>query len=530
MATPEPPFLAPPIRSFLDAGGPDERVDAHDTRFAEPHLSSPNEFGDDGGADGGAGGGGDDDDDSFEDLSDSAPVRRSRARRVIRWVLVAVLLFAAVTTWSFGSYVLKDNGDTRQQRAVSWARNHKLGRLVDFAERQKYGKAPSQTKSATELPTNLAPVTAAPVTTTTVAPITTPPTTVAPDPAKPTVPITTTTVAPTTTTTIAPWKLPPANVVPPVQPPLDGEGVWSPIAAASGVDAIWATSVRPLPAYPSVVGSFAVIEQTALHAAMFNGNDIPGGKGWSLTNRVPDDHHAALLAAFNGGFRFEHIAGGYKTEGRVVRELKNGEGTLAIDRNGKVSIGEFGRDLTDDGTYISMRQNLPLLVDKGVSQVAAHGKTWWGADFGNVIFVVRSSVCVLADGRLMYGVVGKVDANLLAESLVAMGCQKAMQLDINGTWPTFETFPAEADGAKHGNFLDKRMGGNRDRYLTGSTREFVAFFDPKLFPAESVVVLQTLRGLDIAPATTAPPAAATTATTSAPVAPTAATPTTTAKA
>jgi hypothetical protein len=442
----------------------------------------------------------DDASDSLTSAEPTPPGRRSTARRIVRAILAVVALFAALTTWSFGSYVLKENGDTRQQRAVSWARNHHLGRLVDIAEKRKYGEAPSQTKAATELGLDVSSSSAA--TSSSTSPPTSPPpsvvsTTVPNAPATPT-----TTLPPTTTTTIAPWKIAPANVAPSVEPALDGEGIWSPIASVGGVDAVWATSLRPLSQFPSVVGSFAVIEQTTTHAAMFNGSDIPGGKGWALTNRVPEDHHASLIAAFNGGFRFEHIAGGYKTEGRVVRELKNGEGTLAIDRNGKVSIGEFGRDLTDDGTYISMRQNLPLLVDKGVSQVAAHGKTWWGADFGDVIFVVRSSVCVLADGRLMYGAVGKVDANLLADSLVQMGCQRAMQLDINGTWPTFETFPADADGTKHGNFLDRRMGGSRDRYLTGSSREFVAFFDPKLFPANSVVVLQTLRGLDLPPTTT----------------------------
>jgi Phosphodiester glycosidase len=452
----------------------------------------------------------DDAHDSVTSAEATPPGRRSTARRIVRAILAVTALLAALTTWSFGSYVLKENGDTRQQRAVSWARNHHLGRLVDIAEKRKYGDAPSQTKAATELGLDVPTSTAAASSST--SPSTSPPASVV-STTVPNAPTAPTTTLPPTTTTIAPWKIAPANVAPSVEPALDGEGIWSPIASVGGADAIWATSLRPLPQFPSVVGSFAVIEQNTTHAAMFNGSDIPGGKGWALTNRVPDDHQASLIAAFNGGFRFEHIAGGYKTEGRVVRELKNGEGTLAIDRNGKVSIGEFGRDLTDDGTYISMRQNLPLLVDKGVSQVAAHGKTWWGADFGDVIFVVRSSICVLADGRLMYGAVGKVDANMLADSLVHMGCQRAMQLDINGTWPTFETFPADADGAKHGNFLDRRMGGSRDRYLTGSSREFVAFFDPKLFPANSVVVLQTLRGLDLPPATTVPSAPPGTATT-----------------
>jgi hypothetical protein len=448
--------------------------------------------------------------------SDEMTVRvkrhRGPVRRVLRWVLVAMMVFGAVTAWSLGSYVLKDNGDTPQQRAVSWARNHHLGRVVDFVERHKYASAPSQTKPATELgrPDNSIATTTTAITTTTTTAAPLPTTTVAGA-----LPATTTTVAPTTTTTVAPWRIAPANITAPVQPTLDGEGVWTPIASAGGAEAIWATSIRPLVAFPSVVGSFAVIEQTALHAALFNGNDIPGGKGWALPNRVPEDHHPALLAAFNGGFRFEHIKGGYKTEGRVVRELKDDEGTIAIDRKGRVTIGQYGRDFTDDGSYISFRQNLPLLVDAGKGQVEANSATWWGADYGDVIFVVRSSVCVLADGRLMYGVVGKVDAKLLADSLVAMGCQRAMQLDINGTWPTFQTFPADADGAKHGSFLDKRMGGSRDRYLTGSTREFVAFFDPTLFPPNSTVILQTLNGINVpaasasasstvAPTTTAP--------------------------
>ena len=428
--------------------------------------------------------------------------RSPRHRAFRRAIGVAFAVFAATVMWSFGSYVIDTKGDTRQARAVSWARDHHFGRVIDFLERHKYGAAPSKSKAATDLAlgelttTTLAAV--ATTTTTTAVPI--PTTTVAPG----AVPAPTTTVAPTTTTTIAPWQVAPANIAPRVEPPLEGEGAWSAIAKAKGIDVMWATSLRPLPAYPSVVGSFAIIDQTTTWAAMFNGNDIPGGRDWSLPNKVPADHQPALMAAFNGGFRFEHIKGGYKNEGRTVRPLADGEATVAIDRKGKVVIGEFGRDFTDDGSYISFRQNLPLLVDGGIAKVNDHKGTWWGADYGDVIFVVRSSVCQLADGRLMYGSIGRVDANLLAETLVSMGCVKGMQLDINGQWPTFQVFPVGEDGAKHGAFLDSRMGGSRDRYLNGSTREFFAFFDPSMFPAESIVVLQTLRDVDVPPTTVKP--------------------------
>jgi Phosphodiester glycosidase len=414
-----------------------------------------------------------------------------------RTILAAALVAMLAFTWSFGSFVLRDNGDTAAQRAVTWARNHRLGSIVDFAERTKYGKAPSKTAAgelALSTPSSVTPTTFAP--TTTEAPTTLPPTTVAVTTTAPIAnsiattvpPTTTTTLAPTTTTTTIPaWLIPPANRAPFVEPALENEGVWRPLVAAGGHDVIWATAIRPLPDSPAVVGSFAIIDQTTTRAAMFNGTDIPGGKDWQLGNRVPKELQPMLLGAFNGGFRFEHIKGGYKNEGRSVKELKDGQGTVAVSKTGKISIGEFGRDIKDDGSWLSFRQNLPLLVDEGKSMVDARSDTWWGADYGNVLFVLRSSICQLADGRLMYGAVGKVDAKTLAQSLVNMGCQRAMQMDINGTWPTFHTFPVEADGAQHGNALDKRMGGSRDRYLTGSTREFFAFFDASALPPDNVL-------------------------------------------
>jgi len=76
----------------------------------------------------------------------------------------------------------------------------------------------------------------------------------------------------------------------------------------------------------------------------------PGGRDWVNGRRIGDAERPRLVAAFNGGFRFEHIAGGYFTENREVRPLVDGEATAAIDKNGKITVGEYGRDLTNDGT------------------------------------------------------------------------------------------------------------------------------------------------------------------------------------
>ncbi len=418
--------------------------------------------------------------------------RRRFAALAVVWALVVV---AAGAGFSLVSFVATPNGDTAAQRAVTWAREHGFGGVIDVIERRVFAEPPS-TRPADELalvaPSSGTLLTAAP---TTLAPTTAAPTTLAPTTAAPTA-ITASTAAAAPSTTVAPTAPPttvppmpqaPTALAPVVTPPLAGEGEWVPVAAAGGQPAVWATSWRPSTAYPSVIGSFAVIDQTRLVGALFNGSDVPGGKDWRLGNRVPEDLHPMVVAAFNGGFRFEHIKGGYVAEGREVRPLVEGEATLAVGRDGRVTIGAYGRDLTNDGTWVAMRQNLPLLVDGGQATVRDSKGVWWGADFGNEMYVLRSSVCLLGDGRLMYGAVGKVDAIMLSDVLASMGCVRAMQLDINGTWPTFFTFGPNDAGQVTGTLLDRRMGGDRNRYLRGSTREFVAFFDRAALAPGNVV-------------------------------------------
>jgi len=112
---------------------------------------------------------------------------------------------------------------------------------------------------------------------------------------------------------------------------------------------------------------------------------------------------------------------------------------------------------------------------------------WWGADFGNKVYVNRSGVCEIADGRLAYVLIGKVDAEQFAQSMINIGCVKAMQLDINGTWPNFDFFTHGANGSITPHLVDDRMGTNVTRYLKGSRKEFIAFFDSEKLPASSVL-------------------------------------------
>ncbi|MEI7547992.1 MAG: phosphodiester glycosidase family protein, partial [Actinomycetota bacterium] len=291
------------------------------------------------------------------------------------------------------------------------------------------------------------------------------------------------------TTTIDSGPVAPAAIKPFVNPALAGEGQWNVIASAGGHPALWATAIRPYPAAGGVVGSVVVIDQTYLRAGMFNGSEEPGGD-WVRDDRVPPELYPSLVAAMNGGFRFEHLKGGYVTEGKVVKPLNEGDATLAVRKSdGKLVLGALGREIKDDGSWLSIRQNLVLMVDDGKSQVQAgvDQAVFWGANYGKDVYVNRSAVCELKDGRLAYMIIGKVSADQMADSMINLGCMKAIQLDINGTWPNFFTFEKRADGSVKPIFLDKRMGTNTYRYIRGSTKEFFAFFDATMVPAKSVL-------------------------------------------
>lgn len=397
------------------------------------------------------------------------PTGRARQRSVLG--AIAKGLVAAFVVWNLLSmvmYVTRHNtADPLQQRVATWGRDHGYGPIIDYLEASTYDKPPT-VAPADDLTLNEG-ITLPPTTPPPTGPATTPESTAPP-------------------TTAVPVPQPPAPLATFFSPALAGEGQWTLIASAGGHPALWATSIRPFPAAGGVVASMAVIDQTYLRAGLFNGDEEPGGD-WVRDDRVPPELYASLVAAMNSGFRFEHISGGYVTEGRTLKALRDGDATIAIGRDGKMVIGALGRDLFDDGTWVSLRQNLMLMVDGGVSTVntpATQG-VWWGADYGREVYVNRSAVCELADGRLAYLMVGKVDAAQMAQSLINVGCLKAVQLDINGTWPNFFTFGHNADGSVQPVFLDRRMGSNTYRYIRGSAKEFFAFFDVTLVPEQSVL-------------------------------------------
>ena len=248
---------------------------------------------------------------------------------------------------------------------------------------------------------------------------------------------------------------------------------------------VYATSIRPLWCFGSVVATMATFDPTRVHTAMFNGTEMPGGKGWKNGSKIRGTALRSLIASFNGGFRFEHQPGGYVTEGKIVRKMRKGYATLAISQDGTSTVGVWGDTITEEGSWASLRQNLPPLVHNGKSVYANYPKVDWGNDFGNKVYNFRSAVCLRTDGLMMFVAVGKVNIGMLADTLVVLGCKTGMELDINGQWPYFAVYSDFGKATRWGKIIDNRMG-DPNRHLNGSTKEFFALFDPETLPTGAV--------------------------------------------
>lgn len=227
-----------------------------------------------------------------------------------------------------------------------------------------------------------------------------------------------------------------------------------------------------------------MIDQEHLAAALYNGNQLPGGGPWTNGDHVGKVAQSALVLAFNGGFLFKHIRGGYFTEGKVVKPLLPGQATLGVRKDGRLVLGIYGKDMTNDGSWLSLRQNLPPIVDQGQNSLAQYPGTYWGNDFHSVDLNYRSAICNRSDGKMMYVAMGMVRITTLSDELARLGCTLAMELDINGHWPQFVWFPPGAPGHK-GSLLDPKMW-KPERYVTSSQKDFIAMFDPASLAAGAV--------------------------------------------
>jgi len=270
---------------------------------------------------------------------------------------------------------------------------------------------------------------------------------------------------------------PPRDIALIVQPPLADEGRWMPAGpSVGGSPGMYVAQFRADSEFTGQITTAAWIDPTLLRVRLVPGANEPGGT-WSVPPAITGDALRHIVAAFNGGFRFKEAQGGFHFDGRDAVALREGAASIAIATDGRVDIGTWGSDVRMASNTEAVLQNLNLLVDNGrIDPSVSHNDTRsWGFTLRGSIAVARSGIGVTADGALVYVAGPALSARSLAQSLQRAGAVRAMTLDLNPEWVTFNLFshpdpnnPMVVKGAK----LFPQMGRPADRYLSTESRDY----------------------------------------------------------
>jgi hypothetical protein len=393
---------------------------------------------------------------------------RSWLRRGLRTVLVVFVIMLLPTGWSYTSAMLAAGSAPLSAKTVEWVARHGGRGLVTMAETWwlDHHKPAVGGSPAGGIPT------------------------VAPGP----------TLAPTARPKMLPDHLAePPDVAPIVANPLPHEGVWQPLGQRQrGVPTMYVSYFRPDTVHTSLVSAVVWMDQKLLSARLVPGVQDPGGQGWSWIGDVPPKARADLVAAFNSGFYIRDSKGGYYSEGRTAAPLRSGAASLVIYKNGTATVGSWGSEVSMSPDVMSVRQNLSLIVDQGkpVKSLTANDSSTWGATYGNTVLAWRSAVGVTQDGALLFGCGDGLSAVSLADIMVRAGAVRAMEMDINHVWVTFESFkpaPGTPYGALGTNILDG-MWVHPERFLQVDERDFFAMFLRPDSQLQEVAVSRHVRG------------------------------------
>lgn len=301
--------------------------------------------------------------------------------------------------------------------------------------------------------------------------------------------------APWTVGTVAPL---PTSVVPPkavpllpmplgriaqmVTPAINGEGVWATQGMAPApygylpLDA--RAFIRPDPTHPYAIVTLLQFDTRFFRLHMVAGTVEPGGpRGFNGPGVIPvnDQRGNALLAAFNGGFKFADGQYGLKTNGVVYVPPQPGVATIAITKSGQIILGAWGLDPrlnSGNSNLVAWRQNAALLINNSKINPLTQDGAAWGGTILNAAYTWRSGIGITAHGTLIYAAGSSLTALTLGEALKAAGAVMAMQTDINPFWVRAFLYSRNAGGTLSITRLNPAMYGTGTEYLSATQRDF----------------------------------------------------------
>lgn len=260
---------------------------------------------------------------------------------------------------------------------------------------------------------------------------------------------------------------------------LHGEGEWSDyLRDETGTAVARRTFLQPDSERPYAVVAIVAFDLQRVRLHFVLGTKEPSRPaGPHGTGRIPevDRKPGVLLAAFNGGFKATHGHFGAMADGVVAIPPTPGLATVAIHKDGRIELGQWGRDVTDSPDVAAWRQNERLILDGGqITDLALRNRVHdWGGTVDGKVVTWRSALGLSQDGGTLYYFAGQsLSMPALARAMQDAGAWKGMLLDINPYWVHFTAIREHDGKLKATPLLPEGMNDGVDRYLRTSERDF----------------------------------------------------------
>jgi hypothetical protein len=251
---------------------------------------------------------------------------------------------------------------------------------------------------------------------------------------------------------------------------------WHAVVTVPGeAPAVYTAVIQPDPLHRSIVVGVGLVRSAAVRAHLEPGTLQPVRS--ESAGRVPPGQLADLAAAFNSGFKMSAYSGGFFLDGTAVRRLVDGKASAVIDDTGRLSIGQWGRDIQMNSHVRAVRQNLALIVEGGrpMPGLDRNADLRWGPASNQLQYTWRSAMGVTRVGDVVYVAGDELNLATLGVALAQAGAVTGMELDIHSGMEFFSSWRRDGAGASAPQPLMAAMVGPADRYVRPDQRDFFYF-------------------------------------------------------
>lgn len=221
------------------------------------------------------------------------------------------------------------------------------------------------------------------------------------------------------------------------------DGRWTLVeddAAPTGGPVLAKTQLHPDPRRPHAAVAVVAMDLGRVRLEMVPGTREPESATTApRPGRVPDADHAALVAAFNGGWQAIHGHYGMMVDGVTYLPPRDNSCTIGVAQSGAVRVGTWRLLVAERAGFRAFRQTPQCLWEGGtMNKELSDGSRNWGAAVGGDTVIRRSAIGLDAARRvLFYGMGDNLTAKTVGEAMVTAGASDVAELDVNWTFPRF---------------------------------------------------------------------------------------------